>query len=158
MDDLFEKYYTLVLRFLTFRPRSEKEVRDRLVKKHATEEIIDKIILELKNQNFLNDEKFVSWWVEQRTQFKPRSLRLIKIELRQKGIKSELIEEVLQKKETEVQNDVVSAKQIVESRIHRFKDLSEFELLQKLGPQLARRGFDYDTIRQAIDEVFKKGV
>src|SRR3989344_6604171 len=86
------KFYNKALKFLSYRPRSEKEIRDKLKKKKASEETINKIILRLKENNFINDEEFVRWWIEQRTNFKPRSLRLIKMELKQKGVSNDLIE------------------------------------------------------------------
>lgn len=148
----FETYYTKALRFLTIRPRSEKEVRDNLLRKKAPLETVQKVVEQLKEQKYLNDREFVKWWIEQRTEFRPRSLRLIKLELKQKGIPDNVIELGIKNKELrEEKTDLESAKKIIRSRIHRFKGLSRFELIQKLGPQLARKGFSYDTIKQAID-------
>lgn len=158
MDDLYEKFFTKALKFLGFRPRSEKEIRDNLLKKNAPSEIIERVIEELKEQKFLDDKKFVTWWIEQRTEFKPRSLRLIIIELKQKGISKSLIEEAVEELQYDTKNDVKNAKKIVQSRIHRFKSLSKYELIQKLGPQLARSGFSYEVIKRAIDEIFQNEV
>ena len=166
--DEFDKYYTKALRFLTIRPRSEKEVRDNLIKKNRggrsssektgeVEKIIDQVIEKLKAQKFLKDEEFAKWWVEQRVRFRPRSMRLIKIELRQKEISNEILESgIVNNESSEETNDKESARKIVQAKIHRYKGLSKFELTQKLGPLLARKGFDYDTIKEAIDEVWKE--
>ena len=185
----FEKFYNIALRFLSYRPRSEKEVRDKLVefarkrnKKVATTEtqnenetqnfsaskklsdsvvagetsIVDRVINKLKEQKFLNDEEFVKWWIESRLRFKPRSLRLIKLELKQKGISDEIIESGIGNQELGIENDLEQAKKLVEKRIGRVKNLSNKEIYQKLGSYLARRGFDWDTIKHSIDELIFK--
>lgn len=180
----FEKFYNKALRFLSYRPRSEKEVRDRLIwfakrnKKIATAEtqnktetqkfgasenfsvsviareisIINKVIQKLKEQKLINDEEFAKWWIEQRTQFKPRSLKLIKIELKQKGVADEIIEYQISNSKYQIMNDLERAKRLIEKRIERFRNLSKQEIYQKLGSYLARRGFDWETIKQSIDE------
>ena len=91
----FEKFYNSALRFLSFRPRSENEVRDNLLEKKAVQEIIEKIILKLKEHNFINDLEFAKHWIESRIRFKPRSSRLIQMELKQKGIAQDLIDNLI---------------------------------------------------------------
>ena len=149
--EAFEKYYNNSLRFLSFRPRSEKEIRDNLKKKKALPLVIEKIINKLKDKNFLNDEEFTKWWVEQRTKFQPKSLRVIKIELKQKGISQDLIGSI-------IQNDLERAKELVRKKLPRYQNLDKNKLYQKLGGFLARRGFDYETIKESIDGLLKKGV
>ena len=154
---------------MSYRPRSEKEVRDYLIR-HSEEErrngrdsghgqndeielIIDKVISKLKEQKFVNDEEFTKWWIEQRTTFKPRSLRVIKMELKQKGISNEIIESGIRNQESGIGNDLQRAKKLIEKRIDRVKGLTKQEIYQKLGRYLASRGFDWETIKQSIDEL-----
>ncbi|MBI2074421.1 MAG: RecX family transcriptional regulator [Candidatus Levybacteria bacterium] len=170
-----EILYNRALRFLAFRPRSEKEVRDNLKRfqsrthsassgresskkvEEVDSGIVDQVINKLKQKNFINDEEFARWWIEQRTTFRPRGLRLIKIELRQKGIDQEIVEKILRNKDIKILGkDLIN--KLIEKRLPRYKGLEKREIYQKLGQFLARKGFDYDTIKEAIDEVFKKGV
>ncbi|MBI2431113.1 MAG: RecX family transcriptional regulator [Candidatus Levybacteria bacterium] len=147
--EVFDKFYNKALRFLSYRPRSEKEVRENLKKKKTESVIIEKIILKLKEQNFINDEEFVKWWIEQRTTVRPKGLRVIKLELKQKGIDTDLRLKI---------NDFEQAKKLIEKKATRYKGLTKQELYRKLGGFLSRRGFDYDTIKKSIDEVTNKGV
>jgi len=140
------------LKFLSYRPRSEKEIRDKLLGKKASEEIINKIILRLKKNNFLNDEEFVKWWIEQRTTFKPRSVRLIKIELKQKGIGQELIEETIDHLSSAI-DDLESAKKLIEKRLPRYKDLSRDKKFQKISRFLSSKGFSYDIIKEIFQSL-----
>ena len=176
MED-FEKFYNLALRFLSYRPRSEKEVRDYLKLKTShfakasrdkqnsesgtennIELLINKVIEKLKEKKFINDEEFAKGWIESRLKFKPRSMKLIKFELRHKGIDDELIDRLIHDSEFIIQNDLESAKKLVEKRIGRLKGLGKQEVYQKLGRFLASKGFDWDTIKKVIDEVLGKGV
>lgn len=169
----FEKLYNIALRFLSYRPRSEKEIRDKLLRKKAPKEIIEKIIEKLKEKKFINDEEFGRWWIENRLRFKPQGIRLTELELRNKGIDKELIDRIIHNssirqaqddpENTEgsefiIQSDLEQAKKLVEKKIVRFKGLSRKEIYQKVGRFLAPKGFDWDTIKQSIDEVLLKGV
>lgn len=156
--DEFEKFYNKALKFLSYRPRSEKEIRDKLIGKKAPLEIIEKIIVKLKEHNFINDEEFAKWWIEQRTNFKKISLRFIRMELRQRGINDEIIESKFSDLKHEIVSDLDRAKQLVKVKIEKLKGLSRQEVYKKLGGFLARRGFDWDTIKQSIDESLKKRV
>jgi len=153
----FEKYYNIALRFLSYRPRSEKEVRDRLKikiqksKVKIDELIIEKIVVKLKEKKFINDEEFAKGWVENRLRFKPRSARLIKLELKQKGINPDAINNL----QLTIDSDLESAKKLVEKRIGRLKDLPKQEIYEKLGRYLAAKGFGWDTIKKSIDYVYE---
>lgn len=152
--DEFEKYLNKALHFLSFRPRSEKEIRDKLLSKKAPEEIIERIINSLKEHKFLNDEDFAKWFIEQRLRFRPKGMRIIKMELKQKGISKDIIESVIQNSEFIIQNDLESAKKLVEKKFDKYKDLEKQAIYQKLGAFLARRGFDWGTIKKSIDDSF----
>jgi regulatory protein len=149
--DIYKKYLDSILHFLSFRPRSEKEIRDNLIKKKASQEIIEQIITWLKQQKFLDDEEFTRWWIEQRSKFRPKSMRIIKLELKQKGIAQQVIDGVVEDPESKIQNDLESAKKIVEKKFPKYKGLSKYELYQKLGAVLARKGFNWETIKKSID-------
>lgn len=158
----FEKYYNYSLRFLSYRPRSEKEIKEKLKSKKAESQVIETIVQKLKEQKFLNDEEFTRWWIEQRTKFKPKSLRLIKLELRQKGITNDIIEDQILILHLADKDQLLSekerAKKLIENKMERLKGLTKQEVYQKIGPFLARRGFDFDTMHEVIDEYYKKGV
>ncbi|KKQ29784.1 MAG: Regulatory protein RecX [Candidatus Levybacteria bacterium GW2011_GWA2_37_36] len=150
----FEKFYNKALEFLSYRPRSEKEVRDKLKTKKVELEVIDRIISKLKEKKFINDEEFTKGWTESRLRFKPRSVRLIKLELKQKGIDPETINNL----QLTIDNDLESARKLVEKKIGRLEGLPKQEIYQKLGRYLASKGFDWDTIKKSIDAVLDKGV
>jgi regulatory protein len=156
-SDQFSKYLDKAFHFLSYRPRSEKEIRNKLLIKKAPQDIIERVITSLKENNFLDDRKYARWFVENRLRFNPKGQRIIKMELKQKGVDSEIIEEAINSLSTnepgELPNsDLESAKKLVEKKLPRYKNLERQEIYNKLGAFLARRGFGWDTIKKSIDD------
>jgi len=162
--DFYEKYLAAALRFLSYRPRSEKEVRDNLLKKFSrspfpeeykqdAEHAIERVIQFLLAQKFLDDSAFVKSWVRNRTEYKQKSKWLIIKELQEKGIKKEFIEKVLAEEDSPEINEYIQAKTLVEKRINKYIDLPHQQLYQKLGAYLGRRGYRWEIIKRSIDDV-----
>ena len=165
--DNFTKLLNKSFRFLSYRPRSEKEVRDYLKKKISNfqfqisnfktgEELMDSIIEKLKKQKFLDDREFAKWWIEQRSKVKPKALKFIIFELKQKGIEKDLIEEVLESKEFEIVSDFDKAFKLAQKRINRYRGETPKKAYEKMARFLASKGFDYDTIKKVIDQILPK--
>jgi regulatory protein len=155
MDD-FEKFYKAAIRFLSFRPRSEKELRDYLTKKKCDDLTSKRIIESLKRDKFINDQEFVRWWVEQRTILKPKASRVIKFELKQKGINKELIDSFFESEESS-SSDLTKALNLAEKKMVRLGKLEDKrKIYEKLGRFLASKGFDWDTIKEVIDRILSK--
>lgn len=142
--------------FLKFRPRSEKELRDYLYKKvaktHWSRDDAETIIKNLKKQGLVNDKEFVGWFVRQRAALRPKSQRLLTQELRQKGIKDELIEEYFK---THTVNEERLARQILKKRWVRFKSLTRQKRFEKAARFLISRGFNYDLAKKTIEDLEK---
>ncbi len=154
--DNFEKLYKKSLHFLSFRPRSEKEVRDYLKKNKADSEHLEKIINSLKKSKFLDDEEFAKWWIEQRTLINPRALRVIKLELRKKGISEETVDSAISAFQSSDSVDFDSALKLAEKRVERLKNEIPQKKREKLLRYLSSRGFNYETIKDVVDRVLTK--
>lgn len=158
--DPYDEAYVKAIKFLSYRPRSEKEVRDNLLKKKKYDSVvIERVISTLREQRFLNDHDFAKWWVNSRKRFKLRAERIIKLELRQKGVAKEIIDESFQIREDDeqgMQDDGALALKLVKKQLPRYKGVPKNEVYKKLGGFLARRGFDWETIKKAIDHCMKE--
>ncbi len=155
--DLFQKFYDRALRFLSYRPRSQKEITDFLAKKKVAPIVVTKILQKLKQQDLVNDQEFAKWWIEQRTRFRPRGVRVIKLELRQKGISSELIEKILSNGDIKILSEE-AVKKLIIKKIARYQGLPKRELYQKLSQFLLRRGFDWDEVKKVVDQVLPRNL
>jgi len=152
-----ERFYTKALRFLQLRPRTEKEVKDNLLKYKAPKDQIEIIINKLKEQKFLNDEEFAKWWIEQREKFRPKGWSLVEIELRNKGISKEIIQNLrFKNKDLREDKELAKAKVLIQKNLKKFQGLSREKLFQKLGGFLTRRGFGYEIVKTCIDELYQK--
>lgn len=150
------KIFDKVFKFLSYRPRSQKEVRDYLIKRKVAEEEITDILKELSEKKYLDDEEFARWWVEQRMMFRPKGHRALEMELRQKGVAKEAIAELLDRYLAEGGNEQELAKKVAEKKLKTLSHLPVWDLRQKLVAVLARRGFSWEIIDQVVDGILKK--
>lgn len=97
----FDYLTAKALRLLSYRPRSIREIKQRLAKTNADTKTVNRVIDNLINQNLLNDQEFAQWWVGQRVKFRPKGNRALQFELRQKGVSQDIIDEVLLSPEEE---------------------------------------------------------
>jgi len=144
----FQKTLEKILKFATLRPRSEREVRGWLKRKKVHESLHKDLFDRLNHLDLVDDRKFTEWWVGQRLEFSPRAKRIIDYELRAKGIKKEVIDEVLS--EVKVDEEGV-AKTLLEKKSYRWKKISKLERKKKMTEFLARKGFSWEIIVRAID-------
>src|SRR5271157_481574 len=79
----------IAYRFLSYRPRSEAEMKERLRRRGLDGSKIEIIINKLKEQKLLDDTAFAQFWKENRDTFRPRSQRLTRMELKKKGVADE---------------------------------------------------------------------
>ncbi|MEK7571043.1 MAG: regulatory protein RecX [Patescibacteria group bacterium] len=150
MED-YRKYLPLAYRYLTIRNRSEKEVRDYFTKKDITSEIVDKIIVSLYAQKFLNDELFARSWIRSRARSKPKGRYALEMELKQKGISAEIIEKIFAENQEDLPDELTQAKQLIQRKMEKLKESSKQEIYQKVGSFLSRRGFSWEITKKAID-------
>lgn len=148
------KFYNKAVKFISFRPRSEKEVVSYLIRKKAGEKEILMVIKKLKSLELIDDSKFINWWFEQRQTFKPRSLREIKMEMLKKGVNKELICEVIDNKEADI--EIKMARKLAQKVSRRYQNLSKKEFFQRMAKYLMQRGFNWETTKKIIDEIIKK--
>jgi len=169
--DQVERLVNKSLRFLSFRPRSEKELRDHLLRAGKLKEIesevekagynqsAEKVITELKKLGQVDDGGFASWWVEQRLKFKPMAMALIKRELLAKGVDKETIAEAIKVTEgVEGTNEEELAKKAALKKLSSYKKLDSETFRIKMGQFLARKGFSWEIIKKVVDSFVEKRV
>lgn len=148
----FQKLLNKVYRILSLRPRSEKEIKDYLIKKKATEKISQKIIEKLKKLGQINDNAFTIWWIEQRSTFRPRGKFGLRMELRQKGVNKKIIDKAVE----QLVDELPLARKVAQKKLKTYKSLAREDFYQKMSAFLARRGFSWSVIKQVVDEFLKK--
>jgi regulatory protein len=168
--------YDAALNFLSYRPRSAREVELRLRKKQYTPEQIESAVARLRKQGLINDREFSRFWISNRQNFSPRGPRLLRSELRQKGVPQDVVDEMLAEYQEEQAeraeqdasiaaehgltdneptpgSDEATALSLARKRMRLLSNLDPLTQKRRLSAFLARRGYGYDTIGSVLQRV-----
>ncbi len=147
--DQFNKMYQRVLKYISFKSRTEKEVSNYLLAKEYSENQVQQVLQLLKDTNFINDSLYADNYVKERISLNPKGRKLLAYELKLKGIKQETIEKSLEQLDDQLELDLAYQLLVKRSKSIRIDDWNK--LHNRLGSYLQRRGFSYSVCRQALD-------
>jgi regulatory protein len=151
IEDARERAFQQAMLFLSYRARSESEIRQNLRKHEIPEPVVEHTIERLRQAGLANDDQFARAWVDNRSTFRPRSRRLMMMELRQKGLDDEAVRSAV-----EIVDDNALAYEAAQKRVTRFKGLEWNEFRKKLSDFLARRGFSYSVIAPVVTRIWNE--
>ncbi len=141
-----ETAYDKTLNYLSYRPRSRAEVDAYLRKRGVPDHQIESVAERLERAGLLDDEAFAQFWVEDRERFRPRGLRALRYELRNKGISDEIIDQALA-----AVNVSDSAYRSASKKARQLNHEDQQTFYRKIVEYLARRGFDYEVARETAE-------
>ena len=130
-------------RYLSYRPRSEAEIRQWLRRRGFADEVTGKTLARLREQNLSDDFAFAQFWKDNRLSFRPKSKRLIKKELRDKKVAAEIVEQITQ----DIDDEQIAYK-LGSGRMHALAHLEYPDFYRRLSSYLAYRGFGYEVIKR----------
>lgn len=139
-------------RLLAIRPRSIKEIKEKLKKKGIEESLALEVIDYLERLGYLNDCQFASAWVNSRISTKPVGLLKLRYELKDKGIDSKIIEEVLNKLK-ENYNEYKAACSLAKNRMKKLSKIDRLKAKRRIFDYLLRRGFSYELVCEVMNLV-----
>ena len=146
-----QKAYEAALRLLTYRPRSEQEMRQRLARRGFEASLIRETVGRLRRLGYLDDAAFARYWTESRDQLSPRAGRLIRQELRLKGIDPETAVEA-----SAAVSDEDAAYRAAAKRARVLAGLDFAKFRERLGGFLIRRGFTYEVTRRVVERCWQE--
>ncbi|MCX6804931.1 MAG: RecX family transcriptional regulator [Patescibacteria group bacterium] len=139
------KCYNCAIRFLAIRPRSTTEVIAYLTTRKGYDAQDAKSACDkLTQQGYLDDIEFADMWVRNRMLLSPKPVSVLRMELASKGVDKDTIAAAVAKVSDAKQLECLS--QLVESKARQPK----YQNKQKLIEYLARKGYPYGLIKQAI--------
>ncbi|MCW5876636.1 MAG: RecX family transcriptional regulator [Anaerolineales bacterium] len=150
-EDEAEKAFQRALRFISYRPRSQAEVQRKLAEHRVPAELAANIIARLQEGGLLDDADFAQRWAADRAELHPRGARLIRMELRQKGIAEEHIAPAL-----DGLDEAGLARAAASRKARQLARLDWPEFRTKLFAHLGRRGFDYETAAEACQAAWQE--
>ncbi|MBI2836455.1 MAG: RecX family transcriptional regulator [Chloroflexi bacterium] len=139
------------LGYISYRPRSAAELRQRLAQRGFSPEIRDAVIGKLIELKLLDDSTFAQFWKDNREAFRPQSRRLIRLELKRKGIADDIIDRVV----GEV-DDEANAHHAALSRTRQLARADYVTFRRRLGGYLQRRGFSSGVISRTLERVWEE--
>lgn len=154
-ESQFGKVYGRTLEYCLMRPHSAKEVRDYLyrktrdtrtktgdIRKGVSSEVTQRVFDRLVEKNYINDQNFARYWIENRSLVKGASKRKLISELRTKGVEQSMIEQLISESD---RTDEGELQKVIAKKRSKYPDN------QKLMAYLVRQGFSYDDIKSAIE-------
>lgn len=163
-EDLEWNVRESALRLLAVRARSESELRSRLLRKQFPRDVVEACVAGLVERGLVDDREFAASFARDRVKLRPRGARLLVQELRARGVSETIaaaaVEEALAGEEVD---EAELALRLAESWMRRSspsgsqgdvaRRYDSAVLRRRLYGYLARRGFDADAIRSAMDHV-----
>lgn len=141
----FGKAYERALMYVMLRPRSRREVQDYARRKKWAPEDAQAIIDKLIAKRYLDDRSFARSWVESRALGNKTSRRKLTLELKQKGVSDDIINDALENSAFDEGN---ALKRLIEKKRRLARYASDD---QKLIRYLAGQGFSFDDIKAAMN-------
>lgn len=140
------------IRSISYRMLSEKELFIKLIAKGFDEDLINIAIDELKSMGYLNDMIYAQKFVYERIKLKPKSKRVLSIELKNKGIPKDIIENVLSN--IDYDEDIV-IERLIKKKFGKY-DLTDSKVIKKVYSFLMHRGFNFENIKSALNKMIKE--
>lgn len=145
---VYAKAYQKADRYIGFKMRTEREVRNKLIEEGYSEDITERVIASMLKYKYIDDLSYAVMYAKDCRKLKKWGPERIKAELYKKGVNSEYIENALSESDTEDTEEIIDA--LLEKRIKNTPiDLKE---KQKHINFLLRRGFKYDDIKNVIEK------
>jgi len=148
--DEFHRVYERATKFIAYRPRSKAEVRRRMERQGVAPDLVESVMEKLVTVGLIDDAEFARLWVENRETFRPRSRRMLRYELQQKGLNKDIVAQVLEQVDEEE-----SARRLALQKGERLSHLDWETFHKKLMGYLTRRGYSYALARRVVKEAWQ---
>jgi regulatory protein len=140
-------------RYLSYRPRSEFEMRVWLGRKGHGSRTIENTLSALRAKGLLDDLAFARFWRESRESSSPRSRAALRSELRRKGIDADVVAEALDGVDEEA-----AAYRAAQKKAARLATVDHDDFRTRLSAVLRRRGFSYEVTEHTVNRLWQESV
>ena len=147
---IYIKAQDTALHYIGYKMRTVKEIRMKLEEKEFSEENIEKVIAFLEKYGYADDREYCRKYIREKLRMKPKSGYALKIELRQRGISSRIIDEVMAETEMDEEGD---AFHWLERKSRGIWPPADEKQKKKFYDFLLRKGYSYDIIGEAFRQM-----
>jgi regulatory protein len=156
-SQLYHDAYSAAIRLLNYRMRTRREINERLRQKKFAPHIIDRVLSKLDSLGLVDDSRFAEAFVAEKIQSKPIGKRELERRLHEKGVSKETAAQAVSRLSDEV-GQLELALKAAEKKLRSLRGFDSRKKIEKLAAFLARRGFDWDTIRKVVGRTIPEGV
>jgi regulatory protein len=157
-EKMRERAFQRAVNLLAAKPRSVRELRERLLEKNWTdEETVEAVIAKLEEYGYLNDEQFAYSYALSQLRQKPVGKGRIKRALALKKVESETVEAALEQVFNETSEEELIDRAI-EKRVRLRGHPANRDETKKLFDHLLRRGFSYELVMRKVREISRSSV
>jgi len=150
-DDTYKYAFELGLNYISYKARTEQEVREYLNKKELDASSIDYAILKLIEYKYLDDKRYAWDFMKYHALNGQYGVKAIQYKLLQKGILRETVETVCEAYREEYETDL--AQQLIIKLNERNAGLDPKKRRDKIYRSLMTKGFDYDKIKPLLSRL-----
>lgn len=149
-EESYFKAYQRTLNYLSYSLRSEKQIKDYLIK-HEVEQYTDRMIEQFRKMKLLDDLNYAKSYVRTMANINRKGLRNIEQDLKQKGISDSDILTALEEYPYEQQME--NALILAEKKWKGTQNKSTFEGIQKVKQYLVNKGYSFEIAEEVIDQM-----
>lgn len=148
-----ERTMSRAVKLLAAKPRSVRELRDRLLEKLWTnDEIVDAVVEKLKEYKYLDDEQYARDLAVSKLRQKPQGKRRLQQTMAQKKLDKETVDAAITQAFEKLPEDELIDVAIAK-RLRLKGKLETREDVKKFYDHLLRQGFGFDLIREKMSAV-----
>lgn len=128
----FDKLKTKVLKYVLYKKRTEREVRQKFAEN--TGNLLDNVIEYLREENYINDSAYVEKSINELIKLKNLSIKEVKYKLLAKGISVNMVDDyIVDHKEEMLEYEINSAKNILNKKSNTMEQEDIINYLRKKG-------------------------
>lgn len=145
------KARTRAIKYILYKMRSSSEVYNKLIELGFPEKEVVKVIEDLINLDYINDEEYVKKFIESNKKTKKFSKKMLKLKLKNKGISEEIVEKYLNELNF---SDIDAIIKVLDKK--KFLKTIDFDERNKIKLYCVRKGFSINDVNKAI-KLYEKG-
>jgi regulatory protein len=158
-DEEYQETKSVALRFLSYRPRTEREVRDKLRETEHDDGTIGKVVDGLKQSGLIDDSAFARMYIRDTRADRPVGPVFLRQKMLRLGLSRDVIEEALAETLQDVSQESdaeVAARKFVLRARKSGRTVTSDALRSRLTAHLARRGFGWDVVNAVVNRTLSE--
>lgn len=149
-EDSYHKAYQKTLNYLSYSLRTEKQIKDYLIK-HELEMYAPRMIARLKELKFLDDLVYAENYVRTMMNVNQKGPRNVEQDLYQKGVKEQDIQIAMEEYTLDLQLE--NTIDLAGKQWKKRKNNSKFETIQKIKRYLVNKGYNFEQADEALEAI-----